>query len=888
MAQQDSAVDRSQRLYTFSLPTQLTSFVGREREISEVRRLIVSARLVTLTGAGGCGKTRLALRVASEVLDDYADGVCWVELAPLTDSTLVPQAVAKALGLYELPNQPISETLANYLATKQLLLVLDNCEHLIGACTQLSEMLLRNCPDLKILATSREALSIGAEQLWLVPPLSLPDSQHSLQTGMMARSEAVRLLIERARAVKPEFVLTDENGSAVQEICKRLDGIPLAIELAAARMKVLSVEQIVARLDDRFNLLNVGNRTALQRHQTLRALIDWSYDLLPEAERVLLQRLAVFVGGCTLEAAESVCAGEHIERRQILDLLTHLVDKSLVLVEEHGGAARFRMLETIRQYASEKLQASGEHDWLRNSHLTYFLKFTEEAEPHITSAARQIWLIRLDAEHDNLRAALEWTETCSDLRSGLRLAGALAWFWRFTNYSSEGRRWLERALATHPDHSRSATDPNELRYRAKALLGAGLLAWGFGNFHNTRALLEESLVLFRQIGDRRSTAHVLTILGAQVGDVANEFTRARPLLQESVTILRALVREDGVAWDQWWLAYALNRLGEVTHHNDLAGARPILDEALALARRLSDIWLISQMLMILGSMDAKQGDFVSAHARFEESLSIFRESGSKRNIAWALGALGDIARYAGHYGQAAPFYTDGLTLYRETGHPAGISWMLYSLGCVALHYGESKRAAELFAESLVLRNEIGHKEGIAEALDGLAGVAAISNQPEHAARLAGAAEAQRQSMQDAIRALYRMPHDPYLPIAQAQLDEEKFSAAWAEGMAMTVNQAIDYALAEPMASSEPVARSRAAKKEFGGLTAREREVAALIAKGNSNRAIARELVVEVKTVEVHITHILDKLGFASRTQIAGWAISKGLAPAPRDLNEQLQ
>jgi tetratricopeptide (TPR) repeat protein len=554
--------------------------------------------------------------------------------------------------------------------------------------------------------------------------------------------------------------------------------MPLAIELAAARVRSLSVEQIAARLADRFDLLTSGSRTALPRQQTLHATLEWSYDLLSGPEQDLFRRLSVFAGGWTLEAAEAVAVGvtpalPH-HHTSTLDLVTRLIDKSLVVAEGQNGEARYHMLETIRQYGRDKLDRAGRHAQhvVHNRHLEFFLKLAEEAEPHLTGAKREDWLVRLESDHDNLRAALEWTETTADQRSELRLAGVLAWYWNFRNYASEGVRWLERALE-NGDPSSIERIADERAVRAKALFGMGLVGWNIKERNTTRARLAESIALYEELGDRRGLARSLLILGNVLGPGESHFSAARPFLEQSMTLLRTLLQEDPATGrqteDRWWLALALNRLGE-------------------------DRWLVGHGLMTLGSVQTKLGDWASGRARFEEALALFRQAGSKSNIGWALGSLGDIARYKGEYQEAARFYADGLSFYQEGDNPDGTSWMLYSLGCLALRDGEVRRAAELFGESLVLRKKIEHREGVAEVLDGLAGLAVVKSQPERAARLFGAAQAARKSMKDAIRALYRAPSDPYLAMAREQIDQATFKVAWEEGQAMTSEQAIEYAL----------------------------------------------------------------------------------------------
>ncbi len=429
-----------------NLPVQLTSFVGREQEIAEVKRLLGTTRLLTLTGAGGVGKSRLAHQVGAELVEEYPDGVWLVELAALGDSALVPLAAASALGVAEQPGRPPIETVSDFLRPRSLVLVLDNCEHLLDACAVLADSLLRASRRLRVLATSRQALGMGGETAWRVPSLAMPDPARPATAEQLVSYEAARLFVERAKSALPTFGVTKDNAAAVAAVCWRLDGIPLAIELAAARVGMLTVRQIEARLDDRYRLLTGGSRTVLPRHQTLRGLVDWSHDLLSEPERVLLRRLSVFAGGWTLEAAEAVCAFGAGEGScdDVLELLSELAAKSLVLADEQNGQMRYRFLETIRQYGAERLRASGEEAVVRDRHLEWFLALAERGEPELRGPDQVRWLDRLEAEHDNLRAALAWSQLESSSEraraAGLRLAGALSWFWRVHSQFSEGRR----------------------------------------------------------------------------------------------------------------------------------------------------------------------------------------------------------------------------------------------------------------------------------------------------------------------------------------------------------------------------------------------------------------------------------------------------------------
>ncbi len=682
-----------------NLPIALTSFIGRKREMVQVKKLLAKTRLLTLTGAGGSGKTRLALQVTNELIDSFKDGVWWVEFAALGDESLVTRAVAKVLGVFEQAKQPLNETLQNYLRSKNLLLVFDNCEHLIHACAQLVDDLLRAAPHLKILVTSREALGLTGEMLWSIPPLSLPDVQSLSTNQPLMQYEAIHLFVERAVAVNQYFSLTRQNAPTVLQVCQRLDGMPLAIELAAARIKTLVPEQIAERLDDRFSLLTGGSRAALPRHQTLRATIEWSYSLLSELERVLLRRLSVFVGGWTLEGAIAVCADSRLSGNEILDLLTHLVDKSLVVVEHQDTEPRYRMLETIREYAREKLLESDEVEDSRNRHLDFFLKLAEEAVPNLYGAEGAMRLNRLDTEYDNLRAALEWAIAKFDAEVQLKLALNFAEFARTRGYFREASEWLEKALAG------SDSAPAKTRAEALRVLGA-ILTW-LGNFERGVALKEESLAIYRDLGDKSGIAFILNWLGID-------------------------------AWFQ----------------GDDGRARSLGEEALALQREIGDKSGITETLENLGAIAQRDGDYLKMAEYTEEAYALCQELGNKRGVGRTLGDLAVIAQYR----------------------------------------GEHRRAVDLLAEAFTLLLELKDKWSFVQLMEAWARSVFGLADPEQVARLLGMAEALRQTTGVSFSSVEGAKSDPIAASVRAQLGEEKFAKAWAEGRAMTMEQAIEYAL----------------------------------------------------------------------------------------------
>ena len=582
-----------------NLPVQLTSFVGRDRELSEVRQLLLKERLVTLTGAGGVGKTRLALQIAADLVDQFPDGVWLVDLAPLADPNLVPQAVSAALGVREQPERPLLQTLEDVLRPQHLLLVLDNCEHLVAGCAVLAEALLRACPHLRILVTSREPLGITGETDWRVSPLTSPDPEHLPSLESLVQYEAVRLLLDRAGLAAPSFAITQQNAAAVAQVCKQLDGLPLALELAAARVKVLSVEQLAARLGDRFRLLTGGSRSALPRQQTLRALVDWSYDLLTPPEQVLFRRLAVFAGGSTLDATEAVCAGDGIEPGEVLEHLARLVDKSLVVADPStAGELRYRLPETIRQYSAEKLAETGEGATLRGRHRDWYLALAERARQDVLDPQR---LASLEREYDNLRAALRWSIDSGQAEPGLRLATGLCDFWQVRGYSSEGCAWLAELLAL-------PAGPTAATARARALEWAGrlaylqgddldrqrivtsLLALGHdalrrGDALRARLLFNESLGLARDAGDHLALALCLEGLAGMTVEAQPE--RAVRLAGAAEAIRNQLgARRPDTDRDQIgrWLEAARRALGNGTYAIAWAEGRAMsVEQALACA-----------------------------------------------------------------------------------------------------------------------------------------------------------------------------------------------------------------------------------------------------------------------------------------------------------------
>jgi predicted ATPase/class 3 adenylate cyclase len=650
-------------VHPHNLPVQLTSFIGREREMDEIKKLLARAHLLTLTGIGGAGKTRLALQCTADLIDDYPGGVWLVELAPLRDPALVAQTVASVMGVREGPGGALSDLLGSYVQGKHLLLILDNCEHVVEACAQLADLLLRRAPGLKILATSRVHLNLAGEMIYPVPPLALPVSGKAAQPPVLAQYEAVRLFVERATPVHPTFRMTEANAPSVAQICTRLDGIPLAIELAAARISVLSPEQIAARLSDRFNLLTGGSRNAMPRQQTLRALIDWSWDLLSARERDVLGRLSVFAGGWILEEAEHVCAGEELESGKILDLLAQLVNQSLVAVEsEQGPETRYNLLETIHQYAGEKLVEIGNLPTCRDQHMHYFSGLAEQAEVELHRRDQKLWLDRLETEHDNFRAALEYSIDARP-EEALRICTGLIEFWDIRGYISEGRKWIKLALEAAQD---LPPTPNYV----KMLYGAGWAAARQTDVEQYQMFQEKGLEMARQINDLRGIA-----IGLQGLGLLKERFQGKP---EQVDSLYA--------------------------------------DSLRLWCELGDTLGIGQALGPLAERSLGRQDYPEAERLFNESLAHFRQLGDLREIAGALCNLAEVALAQANNSRAETLASESLALYRELEDKHGIATALRTLGKATFPQAGKTQLEAIFEESCSLFRELNDRGCLAFTL----------------------------------------------------------------------------------------------------------------------------------------------------------------------------
>jgi predicted ATPase/DNA-binding NarL/FixJ family response regulator len=845
------------------LPSEPNSFVGRERDLADLGMLLADVRILTLCGPGGVGKSRLAGRLASQLSDRFGDGAWLVELADATDPALVPVRVAAVLGVREEPDRPVMETLTDALRQRELLLVLDTCEHLIESIAGLTHRLLTECPDVRLLATSREPLRVRGETVWRVPPLALPPlapppagpATAGLLAGL-AGAEAVRLFLDRAAAVRPGFALTAQNAAAVAALCRTLDGIPLAIELAAARMRALSAEQISSRLDDRFRLLASGDRTAPVRQQTLRAAVDWSHDLLTESEQILLRRLAVFAAW-TLEMAEQVCADDVVPAGQVLDLLAGLIDKSLVTLDgEVHGRARYRLLDTIREYAGERLAAAGEVPGIRQRHLHYMLQLAEDVMAGAFRRGDPPWpervamYERVETELPNFRAALGTALENGQAELGLRLCSALRAPWVVYGDVTEGTSWFDRFLGMSP-----AAEPVSPAVRARALTMSAELAFEQQDYAKAATAAQAAADLRASAGVP-GTSGALRLLGL-VSLRAGQPDQALASVQAAIDAARA----DDDPWEEGLgltaRATVLARLGRLDEASEaFAAALEVLAD--------NNQWGVAHAQYGFGSLARARRDNEAALRHFRSALALFGEIDARTEIARCL---------------------------------AGIGW-------VTLAAGDLVNAAVSLSQSLQLSLATGQRLGIARGLDAVAALAVAARDPATAVRLEGAAGALRDIVGPVRSASAQSRLDDVLTLARRQVGDEQAARLLAEGARLGAHDAVSSAVTfaatladRPELPGTAVAHNSAASNgaapgpaaRIGGraaghpapgvppLTAREREIAVLIGRGLSNRAIAAELVISPATAARHVANIFGKLGVTSRAQVAAW-----IAGRPRE------
>lgn len=907
------------------IPAGFSSFVGRAAEIAEIADLLENRRLLTLTGAPGIGKSRLAVEAATRLSERYQGGRVLVELAPIGDPALIPRALTSALSIREVAGVSQIDAVLADLAERRLLLVLDNCEHLVEACAKLTDLLLSGCPQLSIVATSREPLAIAGETVWPVPALPVPVAGESLTPETLIEYEAARLFAERAGGVQVGFELTPEHVEPIAEIARRLDGIPLAIELAAARVEVLTPSEIATRLDRRFALLSKGSRSHLSRHGSLAAALDWSHDLLSEPERAVLRRLSVFQGGFGLEACQAVCGGGEVELddEQVFHLLGRLVAKSLVLADTANSRGRYRLLETIRAYAADRLVESGEADSKREAHAHFYMALAEQAEPELSGPSQARWFDRLEGEHPNLRCAFEWSLAHGRTEWALRMGGALILFWRVRCHFTEGAELLERVLAV--------SDGDYPALRASALWGAGFLTFMAGDPDRAQPALEQSLAAFRELEEAAGQARALLMLGDL--HYHHDLGEQLALLDASA----ALARQAG---DMWCLAHALGMTGlAYLNRQDLPAARPFYEECRAVARETGDRQGLRYGLYGLGQIAVDQGDYASAGPLLEETLTVSRELREGIFEEVALVGLGELAFGRGDYSRAGELFEQArevqpaaaplasvlgpienlgrvahargdrrraLELYREAealsdpgrvslrtllwtaelaadagdaeqarrrleqaleparrrGHRRLTAQALHGLGQIARHAGDLKRAAVLHDEALAIRRQLEEAPGVTASLEAIGGLAGEAHRWGHSARLLGAAHALREQKGYARVPWESRRYDADLALCREKLGDAGFDEAFAQGASLSIAEAVIQA---------SKGRKRQARPSTGwsSLTETEQQVARLAAEGLTNPEIAERLFVTLTTVKTHLKHIFAKLGLTRRRELPG-------------------
>ena len=848
------------------LPAPLTSLIGREQEVEEVCTLLrrPEVRLLTLTGTGGIGKTRLALQVATQLVNDFVNGVCFVSLAPISDPEQVLPAIGQTLGLKASSEHSWLDLLQTFFQHKRFFLILDNFEQVVTAAPPLVP-LLQKCPGLKILVTSRTLLHLGGEHHFPVAPLSIPDLKHLPDHTSLAQYAAVALFVQRAQALQPDFRLTPTNARAVAELCVRLDGLPLAIELAAARVPLLSPQALLARLGQRFALLTSGGQDAPARQQTLRNTIAWSYDLLDAKEQQLLRRLSVFVDGCTLEAVDGLYQALGEETTNVFDGLASLLDKNLLQrSEQEDGEPRFGMLETIREFGQDALTARGEAEVTRQAHALYYLRLAETAELALEGPQDAVWLARGEQEHDNLRAAMLWLLEGGETEQALRLGSALWLFWLMQERLQEGWLLLEQALLRSEEVS--------VAVQAKGLSAAGRLAGSLGHIERGERLCQEGLALARQSGDMRGMIQATFQLAKVAYYMKGDFVTARRLFEESL----ALSQEAG---DQYFMAWGQGALAAVIHfQGEYDRARQLAEESVRRFRELDLKSGISDALHQLALVMFHQGDLASARAMSEESLALGRELGHERLVTVPL--LGEITLQQGDPTIARLLFEKSLPYFRETGNETQAGWILSLLGQVSMVQGDYQTAQASYEASLLRNGEVEKNlvpVDIPQALEGLATVVAAQGQAAWAARLWGAAEALREVLSFPLPPVFRTDYERAVAASRVQLGEQAFAAAWAEGRTMTPDQVLKAKEQVTVPVKQHTAHPAKSPVPFpDGLTAREVEVLRLVAQGLTDAQVAQQLVISPRTVNTHLKSIYGKIQVSSRSAATRYAMEHQL------------
>jgi len=871
VAEDELLVSRRDFLKTAAaLPVYLTPLLGREQEVQEVFLLLQrpEVRLLTLTGPGGIGKTRLSVQVATHLAEYFTDGVYFVPLALVSSPDLVVPTIAQVLGLREVGDWSLSERLKAYLCERHLLLLVDNFEHVLLAAPRLVE-LLTSCPGIKILVTSRAVLRIRGEHKFLVSPLALPDLNQLPAHESLLQYAAIELFMQRVWAIKPDFQLTPANVRPIAEICVKVDGLPLALELAAARIRLFSPQVLLARLEDQLRLLTYGASEVSERQQTLRNTIRWSYELLSSAEQHLFRRLSVFVGGFTVEAAEYLYAALGASTLNVLDSLTSLLDKSLLQsVEQRQDEPRLFMLEAIREYGLECLKLNEEEETTRCAHASYYLAMLEKVGPNLNGPEQRKWFDLLEREHNNLRAALQWSIERKDAELALRLSKDLSWFWHLRGYQVEGRQWLDRVLAV----SEGAT----ASLRVQVLHGATRLALHQGDFYQAQEMSEKMLALCRETGDRRYIALSLRRLG-EVAEMKHNYVAAYSLLEESLELLKTMMRNhspDQTETIKRNLAYGLTDLAPViSYQGDFARAYVLGEEGLALFREMNDWTGIIFGLGHLVKIMIAEGDYGRAYAVQEEAFSRAKKMDLKYDSTLLLHLLGQVALYQGDDAAAGRLLKETLAPYTALGNQWRRANVLVLLANIAASQGDDAESHSFYEECLATLREIDDKEAIAACLEDVAEVV-IQKSPVRGVNLWGCAEALREVIGISFSPAKYFPYKRSLAAVRASLGKQAFAAAWTEGRTMTYEQALAVyrPTAKPVSTSPPKSRVPYPNQ----LSNREIEVLRLVASGLTDAQVAERLILSHRTVGWYLSAIYRKIGVSSRSAATHYAIKHHL------------
>jgi predicted ATPase/class 3 adenylate cyclase len=759
-----------------NLPVQPSSFVGRKKEMSEIKRLLKQTHILTLIGSGGTGKSRISIEIGTDMIDDFTHGVWFVELAPLFDPSLASQEIASVFNLKESGDKKLIDVLIEHLKDKQLLLILDNCEHLINECANLTNTLVKNCPNIKIIASTREALKIDGETIYRIPSLSVPVVKGDYSIESLLENDSVRLFTDRALSTKPDFRVTDSNVLFIARLCNNLDGIPFAIELAAARVRSLPVEKIAEKLNDRFKLLTGGSRTALPRQQTLRAMMDWSYELLTDDEKAMLRRLSVFAGGWKLETSEEICSDENVETYEVIDVLGSLIDKSLVVFDEEKE--RYFLQETVRQYGIEKLSESSE-DEFKIRHSQFFLSMAEEAEPHLTGSEQRKWTNLLEEEHDNLRVAIGRNSLDMNSEESVVKFGAFLWrFWYIRGYLSEGRKWLKEILGKFKTDS---------IYLGNAFRGAGVLARSQGDYLDAKTKYDEALRIYRDIGNKEGIANILNGL-ALISYEQGNVNESKNMHEQALMMRREINDKRGIA-------SSLHNLGDISSEfGDYVKAKEFYSDALNNWKRIGDKLSLANTMYSMGNAAYNQGEYLEAEKLYKESIEIFREAGDDVGVAYTLSGLGNIAEQQGNHEEAIRILKDALKIFKEAEDMRAVCNVLLNLGLDLYQVDKIDESRKFLIEGLLLCREIANKPGTVQCISGFCRLAISEEQNNRAVCLLSFINTTLQSMGTVFDKSALIMHEQTINSLREKLSDEEFSKFWEEGKKLSIEQAVELAL----------------------------------------------------------------------------------------------